>query len=82
MKRRTPSDREDHDASAPIEAKERNPCTTPEAASEPAVRFYRRLALKFGTDVDLKLLLRNNRRPHRGPTIPSDPIQATTGNEP
>jgi len=37
-----------------------------EAGSEPAARFYRRLAADFGAEVDLEATIREHRTPHTG----------------
>jgi hypothetical protein len=37
-----------------------------ETGREPAGSFYARLADKFGTDIDLDAVLRDERRPHQG----------------
>ncbi|MCW5707893.1 type II toxin-antitoxin system VapB family antitoxin (plasmid) [Shinella yambaruensis] len=37
-----------------------------EAGSEPAARFYRRLAADFGAEVDLEAAIREHRTPHEG----------------
>ncbi|MBB4066014.1 type II toxin-antitoxin system VapB family antitoxin [Gellertiella hungarica] len=37
-----------------------------EAGREPASRFYARLTVEAGTDLDLEAVIRENRRPHMG----------------
>lgn len=37
-----------------------------EAGREPAAAFYARLAVEFGTDLDLETVIRDERRPHQG----------------
>jgi hypothetical protein len=37
-----------------------------EAGREPAATFYARLAAEFGADLDLEVVIRNERRPHQG----------------
>lgn len=40
-----------------------------ETGREPASSFYRRLADAHGSDIDLDALIREERRPHRGPEL-------------
>jgi hypothetical protein len=40
-----------------------------EAGREPATAFYARLSSNFGTDIDLDAIIRNDRRPHKGPKL-------------
>lgn len=40
-----------------------------EAGREPASSFYARLSLQSGTDIDLETVIRESRRPHRGPEL-------------
>lgn len=37
-----------------------------EAGREPALSFYSRLNAQFGSDIDLEVILRENRHPHKG----------------
>ncbi len=37
-----------------------------EAGREPASSFYSRLAMQFGTDIDLDAVIRKDRYPHQG----------------
>lgn len=37
-----------------------------EAGREPAAGFYSRLAMQFGTDIDLETVVREHRKPHQG----------------
>lgn len=37
-----------------------------EAGREPASSFYSRLAMQFGTDIDLDTVIRKDRNPHQG----------------
>lgn len=37
-----------------------------EAGREPASSFYSRLNAQFGSDIDLEVILRENRHPHKG----------------
>lgn len=37
-----------------------------EAGREPASSFYSRLAMQFSTDIDLEMVIREHRHPHRG----------------
>ena len=37
-----------------------------EAGREPAAAVYARLAVEFGTDLDLETVIRDERRPHQG----------------
>ncbi|MEP3302781.1 MAG: type II toxin-antitoxin system VapB family antitoxin [Hoeflea sp.] len=37
-----------------------------EAGREPASSFYSRLAMQFGTDIDLDTVIRKDRHPHQG----------------
>ncbi|WP_417423331.1 type II toxin-antitoxin system VapB family antitoxin [Hoeflea sp.] len=37
-----------------------------EAGREPASSFYSRLAMQFGTDIDLETVMRKDRYPHQG----------------
>ncbi|WP_412050577.1 type II toxin-antitoxin system VapB family antitoxin [Hoeflea sp. Naph1] len=39
---------------------------TREAGREPASRFYSRLAMEFGTDIDLEVVIGEHRKPHQG----------------
>jgi len=37
-----------------------------EAGREPASSFYSRLAMEFGTDIDLEAVIGEHRKPHQG----------------
>jgi len=37
-----------------------------EAEYEPAAAFYARLSARYGTDIDLEAIIRENRKPHAG----------------
>ena len=37
-----------------------------EAGREPASSFYSRLAMQFGTDIDLETVIHEHRNPHQG----------------
>lgn len=40
-----------------------------EASREPAAAFYARLATEYGSDLDLEVVIRENRKPHPGPEL-------------
>jgi hypothetical protein len=40
-----------------------------EAGREPASSFYARLSNTYGTDIDLDAVIREERRPHKGPDL-------------
>ncbi|MGH7078876.1 MAG: type II toxin-antitoxin system VapB family antitoxin [Acetobacteraceae bacterium] len=40
-----------------------------EAGREPAARFYARLAFEYGSDTDLEVLIRENRKIDPGPEL-------------
>jgi hypothetical protein len=40
-----------------------------EAGREPASSFYSRLAVEFGTDIDLEAVIDEHRKPHQGVDI-------------
>jgi hypothetical protein len=40
-----------------------------QSGREPPETFYARLAMKYGTDIDLEAVIREKRRPHSGPDL-------------
>lgn len=40
-----------------------------EAGREPAATFYARIAVSYGSDIDLETLIRENRQVHSGPEL-------------